>query len=249
MKKYNAFQLKLFMAVLMVFDHLVYVPGLLSPIGIEVFHLLTRCVSVFFAYMAIEGFVHTRNRLKYSGRLFLWAGIMFVGTSMINSLYGTKGVHISNNIFLTLAMGVLSLNIWYYPVKKVNINEKVMLGIKIVIGTLITFMGMLFTEGGLVVIPFMLICYGLNNKKRLRDVLLLAYGIFLFAISFQYVESWWMTIRMLMFNSDWFFVSVIPFMYLYNGERGPKNKFSKYFFYVFYPAHLWILSTIAYIIK
>ena len=33
----------------------------------------------------------------------------------------------------------------------------------------------------------------------------------------------------------------------HHGERGPKTKFSKYFFYVFYPAHLWILALIGYI--
>jgi len=247
MRKFNAFQLKIFMAFLMVFDHLYYIKGFIPPLGVEVFHLLTRPVSVFFAYMAIEGFLFTRNRLKYNSRLFLWAGIMFLGNLLITTLFEEKGIHISNNIFLTLAMGVLALNIWYYPIKKSSQAYIAKISIKTILGILVTLSGMLLTEGGLVVIPFMMISYGFRSKQNIRDLLLLAYGIAIFALSFQFTESWIFTIRMLMYNSDWFFISVIPFLYLYNGKRGPNNKFSKYFFYIFYPAHLWIIASIAYL--
>lgn len=47
--KYNAFQLKLFMAILMVFDHIDHIPGLLPIELAGVFHVLTRCVGVFFS--------------------------------------------------------------------------------------------------------------------------------------------------------------------------------------------------------
>ncbi|MEA4876090.1 TraX family protein [Anaerorhabdus sp.] len=40
----------------------------------------------------------------------------------------------------------------------------------------------------------------------------------------------------------------MPFIYLYNGERGPNTKFSKYIFYIFYPVHIWILYIIATVI-
>ncbi|WP_461615534.1 TraX family protein [Clostridium sp. Marseille-QA1073] len=48
------------------------------------------------------------------------------------------------------------------------------------------------------------------------------------------------TIDMLMYNSDFLFITAVPFMLLYNGERGLNNKFSKYMFYVFYPLHMGI---------
>lgn len=50
-------------------------------------------------------------------------------------------------------------------------------------------------------------------------------------------------------NSDFMFILVIPFLYLYNGKHEPKTAFSKRFFYVFYPAHLWLLATIAYFVS
>ena len=112
-KGLNAFQLKLLMAVLMVFDHLEKIPGLLSGEWASIFHALTRCVAVWFAFAAVEGFRYTRSRLLYNVRLFFWAAIMFAGNTILNLLFQSKGVQIYNNIFLTLACGVLVLNIFF----------------------------------------------------------------------------------------------------------------------------------------
>ena len=57
------------------------------------------------------------------------------------------------------------------------------------------------------------------------------------------------TLSMLMFNSDFMFILAIPFIESYDGTRGPSTAWNKYFFYVFYPAHLWIIATITYGIK
>ena len=56
--KFNQFQIKIFMALLMVTDHLNHVPGLISDNLASVFHVLTRCVAVWFAYSAV---VRRRN--------------------------------------------------------------------------------------------------------------------------------------------------------------------------------------------
>ncbi len=35
------------------------------------FYVITRCVGVFFGYMAVEGFNYTRNVYRY-GCLYIW---------------------------------------------------------------------------------------------------------------------------------------------------------------------------------
>ena len=110
-KQYTAFQWKCFMAFLMVLDHLPYIPGLVPPTVTGIFHVLTRCVGVWFAYLAVEGFLHTKSRVRYMARLFVWAGIMALGNALYNTIGASRGLHLSNNIFLTLALGVLMLNI------------------------------------------------------------------------------------------------------------------------------------------
>lgn len=61
MKKLNSLQIKLFMAFLMVLDH---IPYFVSPDLALFFHIMTRCVGVWFAYMAVEGFTHTSSKFK-----------------------------------------------------------------------------------------------------------------------------------------------------------------------------------------
>ena len=165
MKRFNAFQLKFFMAMLMVLDHLDHIPGFLPPWWMEIFHVITRCVAPFFGYMAVEGFIHTRSRLKYNGRLFLWAGIMFAGNFGLNRLLNVDSLTVYNNIFFTLAMGVLALNVWCYPVKSEKISPKVILALRILIAFPITVYACVAYEGSYSVVPFMLICYFLRNKE------------------------------------------------------------------------------------
>ena len=246
MKRFNAYQLKLFMAMLMVLDHLHHIPGFLPSGWMEIFHVITRCVAPFFAYMAIEGFIHTRDRLKYNGRLFLWAGIMFAGNFGLNHLLNEDSLTIYNNIFFTLAMGILALNIWCYKVKSTKLSPKMIMALRILIGVPVSIFACVAYEGSNSVVPFMFICYIFRNKIKIRNIAIFILSVLLFIPSFQIYPSMGTTIRALMFNSDWLLFTTIPFMYLYNGERGPKTKFSKYFFYVFYPAHLWILALIGY---
>lgn len=243
MKKLNAFQLKLFMALLMVLDHLHYIRSFPAELT-GWFHLITRCVGVWFAFTAVEGFIYTHDRPKYNARLFLWAGIVFA-ISLI-----TK---ISNNIFLTLGMGVLMLNIlfaeWAFTSKFSVAQNKIFSILRIVIGAAVGVGSFFFCEGAVPIIPFMLVTYIFRNKPKIRNLIYLAMSVFLFATSFAvYPGDLKTTIDMLLQNSDWFFISVIPFLYLYNGERGLNTKFSKYFFYVFYPAHLAIIALINFLI-
>ena len=101
-------------------------------------------------------------------------------------------------------------------------------------------------EGGLPVLPFMVITYALYTRVVWRDLAYLVLAAAMFALAWQPYDTWQATVSMLAQNSDFMLVLVIPVLHLYNGEHGPHTRFSKYFFYVFYPAHLWLLALIAY---
>ena len=102
-------------------------------------------------------------------------------------------------------------------------------------------------EGGLPVLPFMVITYALYTRVVWRDLAYLALAAAMFALAWQPYDTWQATVSMLAQNSDFMLVLVIPVLHLYNGEHGPHTRFSKYFFYVFYPAHLWLLALVAYV--
>jgi len=233
----NGFQIKLLMACLMVLDHIAYfIPGM----WVMIFHVITRVVGVWFAYTAVEGFMYTSNLKKYCMRLFIWAVFMFAGNSILNLLFQDHGIAVHNNIFLTLAIGVLML------AAITKIENRIM---GFICSAVLIVIGVLMTEGGMVILPFMLITYFAYGKDKYRNIGYLCFSIVLFLMSFVAYEDLLTTIKMLAYNSDFMFIFVIPFLYMYNGKRGGNSKFAKYFFYVFYPAHLWIITTIAYIVS
>ncbi|HFI0404495.1 TPA: TraX family protein [Streptococcus suis] len=244
MKSYNAYQLKLAMAGLMVLDHLDIISGFIPDQLSLVFHMVTRCVAVFFAYMVVEGYLHTRNVKAYLLRLYGAAGIMALGNTLLNSLYQSKEIYISNNIFMTLAVGLtmlVCLRNFAEHTRKQQILQVLSVG-------LLTILGAFLTEGGTVVLPFILITYMGRKSLVKRNI---AYGILallLLFLSYQPYESIGMTIQMMLYNADWLFILVLPILSLYNGQAGPRTAFSRYFFYIFYPLHLWLLATIAYLI-
>jgi hypothetical protein len=51
------------------------------------------------------------------------------------------------------------------------------------------------------------------------------------------------------YNIQWMMVFAIIPLLLYNGRRGRGGAFDKYFFYVFYPAHIYLLYCIAWVIQ
>ncbi len=159
-----------------------------------------------------------------------------------NKLLGLKGIQVGNNIFLTLALGLTILNMFELSKKKQGIQKIVF----ILLGMVLIPLG-IFTEGGLSVIPFIVITYVFRGKMKKSILAYLVLSIAMFGISYTPYPTLNETIGMLMFNSDFLFILVIPFMFLYNGERGLNNKFSKYLFYVFYPLHLWLLAIIGYL--
>ncbi|MEW4354228.1 TraX family protein [Streptococcus pneumoniae] len=235
----NALQLKLGMAVLMVFDHITTIPGLVNSDWTGLLHLLTRPVAAWFAFAAVEGFIYTRNRWLYIRRLLTWGALMWAGNSVLNLFLVSKGLLVENNIFLTLACGVLLLKCWF---DSSTIWSYVG-------GILVCVVGLLFTEGGLVLIPFMLISYLCRNNVKKRNAWYLLLTVVLFSMSIVIYPTWQETLQMLVYNSDWAFISVFPFLYLYNGERGKVSFWSKYFFYVFYPLHLWLIALLAYFVS
>ena len=77
-----------------------------------------------------------------------------------------------------------------------------------------------------------------NHKVRLSLFYILVSALFLLSAA-----SEGMTYENLfILNDQWFMILSLPFMLLYNGTRGKKLK---YFFYVYYPLHVYLLVILA----
>ncbi|MGC6768799.1 TraX family protein [Enterococcus sp. LJL51] len=232
----NANQLKFLMMGLMVLDHISF---FVSDTTATIFHIITRCVGVFFAYMVVEGFFYTRSRQNYLMRLGAAAGMMAAGSSLLNLWLADPAVQVHNNIFLTLTAGLLMLLLFSWSSSQKQLGLKLM-GFAGALALLAA--GALFTEGGMVILPFMAITYFTREKVLLRDACYLAFSLLLLITSFQWMGDWSNTLLMLGVNSDFAFISVVPFLHLYNGQKGQTSPMTKYAFYLFYPLHLWVIA-------
>lgn len=168
---------------------------------------LGRIAFPIYAFLIAEGFKHTRNRLKYTLNMLLFAVISEIPYNMVFT--GTLRYSVQN-VYFTLLIGLLM--IWAYEGLKVKpVKQIVSL---IVLFAIAVVMNASHTYTGAVLI---LLMYLMSDNIAPMSIIGTA-----LQPKFMYCSM----------------LGYIP-IYLYNGQRGfIRGKVAKYFFYVFYPAHL-----------
>ena len=190
--------------------------------GSEILNVIGRIAFPIFAFTLNEGYVHTRSLKKYLLRLFIFA----VSIQMPSILFGYD---YPMNIFFTLFLGLLS--IYIFNLKKINIILKIIL-----IGFVLFFSQKFKLDYGiygiLVIINFNIFR---NNKfKILMNFLVLNIYNVIFPKVFDLPDT------------QLFSLISLVFIFMYNGEKGRSMK---YFFYLFYPIHFFILEVIKFILE
>ncbi|SHH11309.1 TraX protein [Anaerosphaera aminiphila DSM 21120] len=233
----TATSLKFLMMFLMVLDHIDY----FIPIEFaSLFHLISRPVAAVFAYFIVEGFIHTKSVRAYAFRLYFFGFAMSMGSFFINEYIIIKPEYfVNNSILLTFALGLTglyTLNKLYYEK-----NKKLLA----IILLLLIYSASLLFEGGITIFPFMIICYIYKNNSRKRNLIFVLITFLFSPGLFQGNSLREILINFGLHSDLLFFIAGLPFIRLYNGKRGLNNNFTKYIFYIFYPAHLWIIGIIA----
>lgn len=220
----------------------------------SVAHLVTRFVAPLFAWLMVDGFFHTKSRGRYCRRLWIAAILMQIGNVISFAIFKEKGI--TDNIFLTLAFGFTI--IWLFELAKTaeQRGKKVWLYVAVITLTLLAlalsivlfiplpFGSYIMLEGGLQLIPFILFAYFFHDSKWKQATAIFVYSMVLFFTLYGGIEGY-QGFDMFCVNSDWMTFLVIPFMFLYNGAEGKKSSFSKWFFYAFYPIHLWVIALLS----
>lgn len=244
--------------ITMVADHIGrYIPGM--PIWLC---YIGRISAPLFFFCCAWGFQYTSDKKKYLLRLYL----LNLGMSMVNCalfvLSGTKDIdyYPSNQIFGTLFIGALICYMW----EKKKYGMLILFAVyqvalmwpldwidsltsyywypaeRSILGSILGFA--LLAEGGVVfVCLFCLIYLFKENKMALSAV----YFLMTFIIYKGTHRVWSVSLLRFVFLDLWdlqhIMILALPIMLMYNGEKG---KGSKYFYYVFYPVHVWVLFVI-----
>lgn len=264
-KGLNGFQIKIIALFLMLLDHIHYIFSGVLEIPMS-FTFLGRLSAPLFIFMVANGMYYTKNPKKYLLRLWLGFIFMGIGNNFINKFFPLQnGGIIINNIFSTLFLICFII----YCIQKIQQNKNnkkiitkyIFLMIYPIVVSCILFIllmldgklyltifkiififvpNILFTEGGFLFVILGVGFYLCNfNKKKLSIFYILFCLIILFTgyTKENPLES------MFIWNIQWFMIFSLPIILLYNREKGANMK---YLFYIFYPAHIYILTIICY---
>ena len=187
--------------------------------------IIGRLAFPIFCFLLVEGLFHTRSRWKYLLRLAIFALISEIPFDL--AFQRTWWSMQYQNVFFTLAFGLSACAAWEWLTKG---NERKCRPLRALAAMLIAFAAcdaayILKTDYGALGVLLILVMYFLREKPWARDLL----GIGVLYLLVLVGGSHWIEL---------FGALSFPLFHLYNGTRGRQPK---YFFYIFYPAHLLLL--------
>ena len=220
------FDLKFIAIITMTIDHIGVVFG--TP-----FYNLLRAVGrlsfPIFAFLLTEGYVHTKSFSKYFLRLLVLALISEVIYDYV--FFGSFIYRGANNIFFTLALGLLTL--FLLDKSKGLIKRYFKDKVDLVIILPITYL--------LIVVIMGLIGEFLNFSYGMLGILVISF-FYLFKKNFPLtVLSVSLSTLILGDTMQYFSLLSLILIYFYNKKLGMKYKL---FFYLYYPLHILVLGFI-----
>ena len=215
--------LKLLAALFMTIDHI----GVMLFPRILLLRILGRLALPIFAYMIAEGCKYTRNKAKYFGMIFALA-------VLCQTVYFLVDGTLYLSILFTFSLSILTIYALQHLKQRKNLCSALVFA-----GTLAAVWGLnqVFTiDYGFwgCMLPVFAAIFHSTKKDRL-PVSVGMLGIGLVLLSLDLGDS----IQILS-------LAALPLLLCYSGKRGQLNL--KYFFYIFYPAHLALLQVIAWLL-
>jgi hypothetical protein len=223
-----------------------------------------RPVAAMFLFLCAEGFYYTRSKKLYILRFLAAFVLMNFGNWALNRFLYVENVVLINNIFGTLFMSgfymlmidMLREGIWEKRGSRIllalgGIILPLIIGITLLslisradspnsldVALFFLIPSPLTVEGSFFLVAVGVLFYVLRKRRWAQAFVPVAAGIFILLIN--------RTESGLPGSSQWLmFLAALPVL-LYNGRRGRGGK---YFFYVFYPAHIYLFYLIAWFLR
>ncbi|TLG72543.1 TraX family protein [Culicoidibacter larvae] len=233
----NHVQLKWIAAITMLIDHIGVVFN--GPIWLQI---IGRLSFPIFAFCIAQGYVHTRDIKQYMLRMLGFGMGMQLLLILFTWITRTTLPTSTFNIFITLSFGLAA--IWFYDL----IPNKIMaLAVIFFGGILADVMPIDYGAYGIFMIVAFYIFRDSKPKMAIAMVvlnLLLSLSLLFGSFIPSQALAQFFTINA---NIQWFSLLALIPIFLYNGELGKHEM--KYFFYIFYPAHLIILYVLAIVLR
>ena len=222
----SSFALHIWAMLLMLCDHLQLT---LLP-DLPILRCVGRLAFPLFAFMAVEGYLHTRSLKKYLLRLLMLAVISEIPFDLLVS--GSVFDPMHQNVIWTIILGLCCIRAF----ENISADLKKMLSAVVIIASLAAAIiaRVDYSSAGVLTLLAFYAFRGNTVRCRLMQLLSLAFinlvllGGIEFAFPYQALA-----------------VLSLPIIWLYDGSQGPHNGFIKAANYLFYPAHMLMLALLA----
>ena len=213
--------LKIIAMIFMTIDH----AGVVLFDNNDILIFFGRIAFPLYGFLLVEGYTHTKNKLKY---FILILSLAFISEVIYDKVFYDYFIYLGNqNILFTLSIALICMYI-YESNSRSLIGKIISILIVIYISILSEF---LFVDYGFLGISLIFSYYLIRNLKNKKIFYVLVTVIYLL-------------LRILIYGfnivSLGVLLSIIPIL-LYNGNKGYNLKIIKYIFYIYYPLHLIIL--------
>lgn len=238
--------IKLIAIAAMTVDHIAWAvfPGYPKEFLLLLMHIIGRITCPIMCYCIAEGYHYTRNIRKYTVRLFVFALIShfcyiyfshdFIDwRSFIPFYYG--GALNQTSVMWSLAWGLVML--------RVAESKKITSGaVRVLLILLICLVS--FPSDWSCIASLCVMAFGTNRGDLKKQSFWLLFYVALYAVVYFFaIDRVYGILQMGVALS-------LPVLRLYNGQRGKNpavNRFMKWFFYLYYPAHLLLIGLLIHV--
>lgn len=226
----NSNQIKLIAIIAMTIDHVTWLlfPGCQKIWWVISLHIIGRLTAPIMWFFIAEGFHYTRNVKKYISRLFIFAVISHFAYNFAG------GIPFIPNGFFNMTSVMWSLA-WSVVLMVIFTSEHLPEWGKLVLVVVICVIS--FPSDWSTVAAMCPVYLYLNRGDfKKQSFMLLLWTAVYAVVYFVFMDRVYGLIQM-------FTVLSLPILKQYNGERG-QWRGMKWFFYLYYPAHLFVIGVI-----
>lgn len=240
----NANAIKIIAILAMTVDHIAWAafPGYPKEALPIIMHIIGRITCPVMCYFIAEGYHYTRDINKYTVRLFgfavishfayIFASMDFVDWKSFLPFYYGNPLN-QTSVMWSLAWGLVML--------RVAMSEKIRSqAVQVLLIILICIIS--FPSDWSCIAALCIMAFGTNRGKFKTQMLWMIFYVAIYAaVYFFAIDKVYGLMQMAVVFS-------IPILKLYNGKLGTNplvNKCMKWFFYIYYPLHLFIIGLIS----
>ena len=231
----------------------------------DVLGIVGRIAAPLFLFMVVEGLRHTRGKPKYIFRLYIAGVVIEIANRIIQKLSGTAE-RFDNTLPMLFYTALFAFCIEYIVNNRSKIKAVFIASCGLIIPFLFYIIHVILQENDFskiwnivsiffpsplsvsysILFVIMGVAWYFINNKVINCVILgllsvackLIPATVFFAVPTVWLSPVFISTFGLFVNDQWCMCLAIPFILLYNGEKGHSLK---YMFYIYYPLHVYVL--------